>query len=77
MLPCRRGPGVKVQAVDPTGAGDAFSGSLAAYWAAGLALNTAIRRANAVAALSVTRMGTQVSFPLQAEAESFLRQNGL
>lgn len=70
-------PAVAVQAVDPTGAGDAFIGSLAAYWAAGLPLNTAIRRANAVAALSVMRVGTQVSFPPQAEAEAFLQQHGL
>lgn len=70
-------PGIKVDAVDPTGAGDAFIGSLAAYLGEGLALRDAIRRANVVAALSVTRIGTQVSFPNRAEADAFLGQHGL
>ena len=56
-------PAIKVDAVDPTGAGDAFVGSLAVYLGEGLPLRDAIRRANVVAALSVTRIGTQVSFP--------------
>jgi ribokinase len=68
---------VKVNAVDPTGAGDAFVGSLAVYLGEGLVLRDAIRRANAVAALSVTRIGTQVSFPKRAEADDFLKQHGL
>ncbi len=70
-------PAVKVDAVDPTGAGDAFVGSLAVYMGEGLSLRDAIRRANAVAALSVTRIGTQVSFPKRAEADDFLKQQGL
>lgn len=70
-------PAVKVDAVDPTGAGDAFVGSLAVYLGEGLPLRDAIRRANAVAALSVTRIGTQVSFPKRAEADDFLKQHGL
>jgi ribokinase len=70
-------PAVKVDAVDPTGAGDAFVGSLAVYLGEGLPMEDAIRRANAVAALSVTRIGTQVSFPKRAEADAFLQQHGL
>ena len=70
-------PSVKVDAVDPTGAGDAFIGSLAVFLGEGLPLHDAIRRANAVAALSVTRIGTQVSFPNRAEADGFLKQQGL
>jgi ribokinase len=70
-------PAVKVDAVDPTGAGDAFVGSLAVYLGEGLPMQDAIRRANAVAALSVTRIGTQVSFPQRAEADAFLQQHGL
>jgi ribokinase len=70
-------PAVKVDAVDPTGAGDAFVGSLAVYLGEGLPLRDAIRRANAVAALSVTRIGTQVSFPKRAEADDFIKQHGL
>ena len=70
-------PTVKVDAVDPTGAGDAFIGSLAVFLGEGLPLREALRRANAVAALSVTRIGTQVSFPNRAEAQEFLKQQGL
>jgi ribokinase len=70
-------PALQVQAVDPTGAGDAFVGSLAFYLGQGLPLDAAVTRANAVAALSVTRIGTQVSFPLRAEADAFLAQRGL
>lgn len=67
-------PAVPVNAVDPTGAGDAFVGSLAVFLGEGLAFADAIRRANAVAALSVTRVGTQVSFPLRQEADEFLQK---
>ncbi len=70
-------PAVKVDAVDPTGAGDAFIGSLAVYLGEGQPLDDAVRRANAIAALSVTRLGTQVSFPTRAQADEFLRQQGL
>lgn len=70
-------PAVKVDAVDPTGAGDAFIGSLAVYLGEGLPMRDAIRRANAIAALSVTRIGTQVSFPQRAEADDFLKRQGV
>ena len=69
-------PAVPVNAVDPTGAGDAFVGSLAVFLGEALAFPDAVRRANAVAALSVTRIGTQVSFPKRNEADEFLRQKG-
>jgi ribokinase len=52
-----------VKALDTTGAGDAFVGSLAYYLAAGKPLTDAIRRANAIAAISVQSSGTQTSFP--------------
>ena len=70
-------PAVPIEAVDPTGAGDAFIGSLAVYLGEGVSLRDAVLRANAVAALSVTRIGTQVSFPMRAEADAFLSQHGL
>ena len=70
-------PAVKVEAVDPTGAGDAFVGSLAVFLGEGISMSKAIRRANAVAALSVTRIGTQISFPKRAEADDFLEKQGL
>jgi len=70
-------PAVSVSAVDPTGAGDAFIGSLAVYLGEGLSLRDAVLRANAVAALSVMKIGTQVSFPVRADADAFLQQHGL
>jgi ribokinase len=68
-------PAEKVNAVDPTGAGDAFIGGLAVFLSEGLAMRAALQRANTVATLSVTRIGTQVSFPTRAELEAFLAQH--
>ncbi len=70
-------PAVTVSAVDSTGAGDAFVGSLAVFLAEGLPLHRAIAQANAVAALSVTKVGTQVSFPSRSDADAFLREHDL
>ena len=66
-----------VEGVDPTGAGDAFIAGLAVFLAEGTPLPKAVRRANAVAALSVTRLGTQVAYPTRAEVEAFLAGHGL
>ncbi len=63
-------PAPRVTAVDSSGAGDAFIGALGVFLAEGVPLRDAVRRANAVAALSVTRLGTQASFPTRAEVES-------
>jgi len=52
-----------VNAVDTSGAGDAFVGSLAVFLAAGRLPAEAAARANRVAALSVQGRGTQSSFP--------------
>ncbi len=69
-------PTFKVKAVDPTGAGDAFSGSLAVFWAEGLTLQEAARKAAATAALSVTRLGAQTAFPSRSDVEAFLAAQG-
>ncbi|WIX80761.1 ribokinase [Amycolatopsis carbonis] len=58
-----------VEAVDTTGAGDAFAGALAAALSEGTALVTAARRAVKVAAISVTRHGAQPSYPSSDELE--------
>ena len=52
-----------VEAVDTTGAGDAFVGSFVAGLAAGLDETAAIRLGMTCAGESVTRPGTQTSFP--------------
>jgi ribokinase len=56
-------PAPAVQAVDTTGAGDAFVGSLAYYLAEGQPIVQAMQRANRIAAISVQAPGTQSSFP--------------
>jgi ribokinase len=61
-----------VRAVDASGAGDAFIGSLAVFLLEGLPLRQAAQLANRAAALSVTRPGTQASFPTRTEIENFL-----
>jgi ribokinase len=62
-------PAVPVEAVDPTGAGDAFIGALAVFLAEDRKLLEAVRWACAAAALSVTRLGAQASFPSRADVE--------
>jgi ribokinase len=56
-------PALEVKALDSTGAGDAFVGSLAFFLAAGQPVVEAMRRANQIAAISVQFSGTQTSFP--------------
>jgi ribokinase len=68
-------PAVPVRAVDASGAGDAFIGSLAVFLVEGLPLREAARRANVAAALSVTRPGTQTSFPTRTEVEARLSES--
>ena len=54
---------MRVQAVDTTGAGDAFSAGLAVFLSEGMSLREAAQRASIVGALTVTRMGTHAAFP--------------
>ncbi len=60
-------PAPRVDAIDTTGAGDAFCGSLAAGLAGGLALVDAVSRAVRVGSLSTLRHGALESFPTAAE----------
>jgi ribokinase len=56
-------PGRRVKAVDSTGAGDCFTGALAASLASGATLETALHFANDAAAISVQRHGAGPSMP--------------
>jgi ribokinase len=69
-------PAPAVKAVDTTGAGDAFLGSLAYFLARGAALLDAIERAGRVAAISVQSPGTQSSFPYARDLPQELLQIG-
>jgi ribokinase len=62
-------PAFKVEAVDTTGAGDAFIGSFAVFLGEGLPEKEALTRANLYAALSTTKVGTQKSFVNRADFE--------
>ena len=65
-------PAFKVQAVDTTGAGDAFNGCLAVALMEGLNIIDAAKFANAGAALSVTKIGTAPAMPFREEIENFI-----
>lgn len=62
----------RVVAVDTTAASDAFNGALAVALATNSSLSDALRFANAVAALSVTKSGAQSSLPTRDDVVSFL-----
>ena len=64
---CTLVPATPVKALDTTGAGDAFVGSLAYFLADDKPLTEAMRRANYIAAISVQSSGTQTSFPIAAD----------
>lgn len=66
-------PGFKVQAVDSNGAGDAHAGVFLAGLAEGLTPAVAARRANAAAALAVTRWGPATS-PGSAEVDALVAE---
>ena len=66
-------PRIKVNAVDATGAGDAFAGTLATYLARGRTLVEAATFANAAAALKTTKMGAQAGLPRR---KRFWRSSG-
>jgi ribokinase len=61
---------------DTTAAGDVFNAALAVALAEDLAIEDALRFANAAAAISVTRAGAQASVPSRAEVDHFLRDAG-
>jgi ribokinase len=67
-----RVPAVPVNAIDTTGAGDAFVGAFAYGLAAGLGELTAVRLGIACASDSVTKTGTQSSFATREGARDIL-----
>ena len=70
-----RVPALSVNAVDTTGAGDAFCGALATALASGETLHTAIAFANAAGAAAVTVVGATPSMPTRAKVDLLMSQS--
>jgi len=66
-----RVPGIPVEVVDTTGAGDTFCGALVAKLDEGAPLEAAVRFATAAAALSVGRAGAVPAIPTREEIDDF------
>ena len=62
--------GLKVDVVDPTGAGDCFVGALAAQLAQGVDLRQSLEYANRASALTVQRLGASSSIPYKSQLEA-------
>jgi len=67
-------PAIDVDAVDTTGAGDAFAGALAYCLSAGKTIDKAIEFANITAGLSVTKLGAMPSFPSYEDVLRYLNE---
>lgn len=65
---------MRVKATDTTGAGDSFIGSFAHYIAKDETVDDAIRHANEYAGVTVTRKGTQKSYPFADEFETLKKK---
>ena len=65
-------PPYKVDAIDPTAAGDAFTGVLAKAYVEMDDIVEACKVANAAGALTCTKLGAQPSLPTLAEIDAFL-----
>lgn len=65
-------PAFAVEAVDTTGAGDAFHGAFAAGLSAGMGWTELLRYASAVGALCCTKYGARIGIPTGAEVAAFL-----
>ena len=69
---CNLIPAYHVAAVDTTAAGDAFTAALTVRYCETGNLIRAVRFANAVGALTVTKCGASRSIPTRAETEEFI-----
>jgi len=69
-------PAPEVTVVDTTGAGDAFTGAMAAALARGEGVVEAARNGVIAGALAVTRSGAQPSMPTRAAIEQFREEHG-
>ena len=65
---------LNVNAIDTTGAGDAFNGGFATALAEGKDLFTALRYGNVTGALSVTKLGTAPAMPYKEEIQKLYQE---
>lgn len=65
------------EVVDTTGAGDAFCGALSFALSEGKTIEDAIKIANAVSGLSVTKIGTAPAMPYLKELEKYLSEQNI
>jgi 5-dehydro-2-deoxygluconokinase len=65
----------KVEALKPTGAGDAFMAGVMTGLARGLDLRQSVRRGTAAAAITVTRVGCAPASPTEEELAHFIRSH--
>lgn len=70
-------PAYKVKAVDTTAAGDSFTAAMTIKMIQYDDIRRAIKYANAVGALCVSKMGAQPSLPTAEEVAGFLKERGL
>ncbi len=66
-------PAFVVDAIDSTGAGDAFNGVLACALAEGIEIEAALERASAAGALATTKVGAQASMPARRDIDRLCR----
>jgi len=66
-------PAFEIQAVDTTGAGDAFHGAFCVGLIRGMSWRENLRFCCAVAALTCTKTGGRLALPVQNQVERFLR----
>ena len=71
---CRRVPGFRVKAVDTVAAGDSFCGAFAVALSEGVDMDSAVRFANGMGALTVQTKGAIPSLRTRAELEAFLKR---
>lgn len=68
-------PRLDVEAVDTTGAGDAFNGGFITALSEGADLFRALRYGNATGALSVTGVGTAVAMPCRRDIDAMFQKH--
>lgn len=70
-------PGISVEEVDPTGAGDCFGGTFVKFWLDGVPVMEALRYACAAGALAVTKTGPMEGNSTQSELKDLITKNQL